>query len=47
MSNTDKTRAQQALAVLEQAYAYYTPAPYIAAKKDEEPAEYIEYAVAA
>ncbi|MGR1581293.1 hypothetical protein ACSSNL_07455 [Thalassobius sp. S69A] len=38
--------AQAALDALNQAYAYYTPAPYVAAQKSE-PVEYYEYAAAA
>lgn len=46
MSQSQTTPAQAALAALQQAYAYYTPAPYLAAQKDE-PVEYYEYAAAA
>lgn len=47
MSKTPKTKAQAALDVLEQSYAYYTPAPYVAAAKCEDRVDYIEYATAA
>lgn len=47
MSQTQKTPAQiAALEALEQAYAYYTPAPFVASQMTE-PVEYYEYAAAA
>ncbi|MEZ5675092.1 MAG: hypothetical protein R3D81_07600 [Thalassovita sp.] len=48
MTQPHKTPAQTAaLAALEQAYAYYTPAPYVAAAKEEPAPDYYEYAKAA
>ena len=48
MSNTLKTPEQlAALAALEQAYEYYSPAEYVPAKSEDEPVEYFEYAAAA
>lgn len=48
MSNAQTTPAQEAaLAALEQAYEYYTPAEYVPVKAEDEPVEYFEYAAAA
>ncbi len=48
MSDSVKTPEQiAALEALEQAYAYYTPEPYVVAKAEDEPVEYFEYAAAA
>jgi hypothetical protein len=45
MSQPQKTPAQiAALAALEQAYAYYTPAPFVVAAKEDVIPEYYEYA---
>ena len=46
MSKNQTPSAQAALDALNQAYAYYTPTPYVAAQKSE-PVEYYEYAAAA
>ncbi|MDF1802899.1 hypothetical protein [Thalassovita sp.] len=49
MSEIQQTPAQAAAALeaLNQAYAYYTPAPYVAAQADATSQEYYEYAAAA
>ena len=48
MTQPHKTPAQTAaLAALEQAYAYYTPAPYVAAVTEDVAPDYYEYAKAA
>jgi len=48
MSEKQQTPAQAAaLEALNQAYAYYTPAPFVAAQADAKSQEYYEYAAAA